>query len=289
MTLRPNADWQFRPKKDATMSHDRDYVLGTHDDEIARLALQHRVWRPRALDAWRRAGFTVGQTLLDIGCGPGHASVDLAEIVGPAGRIVAIDRSRRFLETLDTTSRKRGLDNITTMERDLDAADPLPAGADGAWARWVFAFVKHPRELLARACAALKPGGILVVHEYFDYSTWRLSPRSAEFEEFVEIVMESWRAEGGEPDIGLALPRWSAELGFATQSLHPIVDVVPASNFVWQWPAAFLRVGLPRLVELGHLTTDRARAIADSLTAREASPNTLMVTPALLEIIAVRP
>ena len=60
------------------MSPERDYVLGTHDEESARLLLQHRVWRPRALDAWRRAGFTVGQTLLDLGCGPGHAAVDPA-------------------------------------------------------------------------------------------------------------------------------------------------------------------------------------------------------------------
>ena len=57
---------------------------------------------------------------------------------------------------------------------------------------------------------------------------------------------------------------------------------------VWQWPAGFIRVGLARLVELGHLTADRARAIADALAAREVAPRTLMVTPALLEIIAVR-
>lgn len=132
------------------MSHERDYVLGTHDEESARLLLQHRVWRPRALDAWRRAGFTVGQRLLDLGCGPGHAAVDLAEIVGPAGRIVAIDRSRRFLDTLEATRRHRGLDQITPLELDLNAAGPPPGDADGAWARWVFAFVTHPRELLAR-------------------------------------------------------------------------------------------------------------------------------------------
>ena len=179
------------------MSRDRDYVLGTHDDEIARLALQHRVWRPRALDAWRRAGFTVGQTLLDIGCGPGHASLDLAEIVGPSGRIVAMDRSRRFLDALEATRLQRGLDNITTLELDLDAAGPPPVAADGAWARWVFAFVKHPRDLLARVGGALRRGGVLVVHEYFDYATWRVAPRSPEIEEFVRVVMESWRADGG--------------------------------------------------------------------------------------------
>ena len=270
------------------MSHDRDYVLGTHDDELSRLGLQHRVWRPRALDAWRRGGFTVGQTLLDIGCGPGYASVDLAEIVGPSGRIVAIDRSRRFLDALDATCLQRGLKNITTQEFDLDAAGPPAVGADGAWARWVFAFVKRPRDLLARVGGALKRGGVLVVHEYFDYSTWRMAPRSPEIEEYVRAVMASWRANGGEPDIGLDLPLWLEELGFATKTLHPIIDVVPASNFVWQWPAAFIQVGLPRLVELGHLTAERALAISEALAACEAAPHTLMVTPALLEIIAVR-
>ena len=270
------------------MSQENEYVLGTHDAENARLLLQHRIWRPRALDAWRRAGFTVGQMLLDVGCGPGHAAVDLAEIVGPAGRIVAIDCSRRFLDTLEATRRHRGLDQITPLELDLNVAGPPPGAADGAWARWIFAFVQHPRELLARIREALKPGGVLVIHEYFDYRTWRLAPRAPEIEEFVQAAMASWRAAGGEPDIGLALPGWLAELGFTTTSLRPILDVVPASNFVWQWPAGYIRVGLARLVELGQMPAERARVIADVLTAREADPHTLMVTPALLELIAVR-
>src|SRR5678816_202122 len=77
---------------------EQDYVLGTHDEELNRLGLQHRVWRPRALDAWRRAGFTIGQTILDVGCGPGYATLDLAEIAGTTGRVVAMDRSARFLD-----------------------------------------------------------------------------------------------------------------------------------------------------------------------------------------------
>jgi SAM-dependent methyltransferase len=270
------------------MSNDKDYVLGTHDEEISRLGLQHRVWRPRALDAWRRAGFTVGQTLLDVGCGPGHASLDLAEIVGPSGRVVAIDRSRRFLDALDAVRLQRGLDHIKSLEIDLDEGTLPAVEADGAWARWVFAFVKHPRDLLARVGGALKRGGALVVHEYFDYSTWRLAPRCTEIEEFVGVVMESWRANGGEPDIALNLPLWLEELGFQTESLRPIIDVVPASNFVWQWPKSFIEVGLRRLVDLGHLSADRASVISQAFTAREAAPHTLMITPAVLEIIAIR-
>src|SRR3989449_548005 len=183
-----------------TTRQDRDYLLGTHDEELARLALQHRVWRPRALDAWRRAGFTVGQTLIDVGCGPCYASLDLAEMVGPSGRIVAIDRSRRFLDALEAARRGRG----------------------------------------------------------------------------------------GGPDVGLELPLWLEDCGFETRSLRPIIDVVPRSDFVWEWPSSFMEVGLRRLVDLGRLTPDRARTISQAFATAEATPQALMVTPAVLEIIAVR-
>lgn len=270
------------------MAGERDYVLGTHDEEIARLALQHRVWRPRALDAWRRAGLTVGQTVLDIGCGPGHATFDLADIVGPTGRVVALDRSRRFLDWLEAARTHRGLANIAPHEIDLDL-NPLPGGqADVAWSRWVYAFVQRPRELLARVAERLRPGGVMVMHEYVDYSTWRLTPRSPEFEAFVQTVIKSWRATGGEPDIGLDLPRWLGELGFDIRSLTPIVDVVSPADFIWQWPRAFVDVGVRRLVDLGELSEAQARAIRDAFAAGEAAPGTRLMTPTVIEIIAAR-
>lgn len=270
------------------MDKEQEYVLGTHDEEILRLGLQHRVWRPRALDAWRRAGFTTGQTILDIGCGPGYATLDLAEIVGPSGTIVAIDKSRRFLDALEGARRQRGLTNIVTHELDLNAGQLPDVKADGAWTRWVYAFVKHPRDLLARASATLKPGSVYVIHEYIDYSTWRLAPRLQELEEYVKAVMESWRADGGEPDIGLNLPLWLKELGFELKTLNPIVDIVPASNYVWEWPKAFIEVGIQRLIDLGRMKKQRAHEILAAFADFEKRPNTLMITPTVLEIIAIR-
>ena len=268
------------------MSPEKDYVLGTHDEEIERLGLQHRVWRPRASDAWRRAGFSTGQTILDVGCGPGYASVDLAEIVGPSGRIIAVDRSRRFLDALESRCRQHGVANVEAHEMDLsDGAIPV-ANADGAWARWIFAFVPKPRRLLERVARALKPGGVFVSHEYFEYASWRLMPRSPELEELVVAVMDTWRASGGEPDIGRDLPVWLQELGFSLREPNPIIDVVTPSNFVWQGPKAFVEVGLARMVELGRFTPERAREISAAFTARESDPHTLLVTPAVLEIIA---
>jgi SAM-dependent methyltransferase len=264
------------------MNRERDYVLGTHDEEVERLGLQHRVWRPRALRAWIDAGFTAGQTLIDLGCGPGFATLDLAEIAGAEGRVVAIDRSRRFLDVL----RARHLRNVETHELDLDE-DELPAySADGAWVRWVFAFVKRPQELLAKVRRALRPGGVLVVHEYFDYRTWRVAPRAEAFERFVTTVMATWRESGGEPDIGLDLPRWLGVLGFEVLRLQPIIEVVTPSSFIWQWPKTFIEVGLERLIGLGRITDEDARQVREVIAAREADPRTLMTTPAVMEIVA---
>lgn len=267
---------------------EKDYVLGTHDEEIDRLGLQHRVWRPRALDAWRRAGFTVGQTLLDVGCGPGYATLDLAEIVGPDGRVVGVDRSRRFLGALDTMRRARGIENVTTHELDLAEATLPPLSADGAWCRWVLCFVPRPRDLLARIRDALRPGARFVSHEYFHYTTWRLAPRCLPQEEFVDVVVRSWRASGGEPDIALDLLRWMEELGFRIESTRPIVDVVAPDSYVWQWPSSFVRSGLRRFEDLGDISTSRAAAIADAFAEAERSPHTRMITPAVLEIVATR-
>jgi SAM-dependent methyltransferase len=267
---------------------ERDYVLGTNDEELARLGLQHRVWRPRALDAWRRAGFNVGHTLLDVGCGPGFAAFDLAELVGPSGRVVAIDRSRRFLDALEAAARTRGLAQIEPLERDLDEA-PFPAlQADGAWARWVFAFVQHPRRLLERVAGALRTGGVFVTHEYVDYSTWRVSPRRPEFEAFVETVMATWRADGGEPDIGLDLLRWLGEVGFEVREVRPIVEIARPGDFLWHWPRAFVDSGLRRLRDLGRLSDAEVRATLEGFAEIEATPHAFLITPLVLEVIAVR-
>ena len=267
---------------------DDDYVLGSSDEEDARLGLQHLVWRPRSTDAWRRAGFTIGQHLIDVGCGPGYATLDLAAIVGPKGKITAIDRSRRFLGMLTARARHHGMHNVEPLERDLDDASLPALGADGAWCRWVFAFVNRPRDLLAAIRDALRPGGVLVFHEYFNYASLRLIPAVPEFDAFVDRVMRSWRASGGEPDIGPHILRWLPELGFRVVESRPIVDLVSPRNFVWQWPAGFVQSALQRLVDLGYVSDAQAQDTMRAFEEAGENPHVQMCTPGVLEVIAAK-
>lgn len=269
-------------------SDERDYVLGTHQEEIERLGLQHRVWRPHVLECWRRAGITTGSRVLDVGAGPGYATLDLAEIVGPTGEVHAAERSGNFLQHARGACQARGLANVRFHEQDLMAGPLEVTGMDAAWCRWVASFVSDPAKLVATVARALKPGGVAIFHEYLDYRTWRLAPPCPPLESFVSEVMASWRASGGEPDIALSLPKLLESTGLAVTRLEPKIFVIPPTDFIWKWPSEFVEINLQRLLDLGRVDEAWVRSVRDALRAAEADPKTLMITPMVLEIVAER-
>jgi SAM-dependent methyltransferase len=266
------------------MKDERDYVLGTHDAEIERLGLQHRIWRPFMLDAFARAGIRPGLTVLDVGAGPGFAALDLAGIVGAGGRVIAAERSRRFLDALAAQAERRGLTNIETIQIDVAERRFGTEVADAAWCRWLLSFVTDRRSAIAHIAAALRPGGTIIFHEYADYGSWRTMPRSADVDRFRDLVMQSWRDAGGEPDVALELPSLLAAEGLEIVSARPLVQIVGPDEFAWHWPAAFMASGAGRLAELGYVEAEEADRFAGALD--RVSAGTLMMTPLVAEIIA---
>lgn len=268
---------------------ERSYVIGTQDSEIERLGVQHRVWRASVLDFWRLGGLTQGMTVIDAGAGPGHATLDLAEIVGPTGRVIALERSRRFLDALEARAAARGLANITSIEADLVEFGWSGLAADRLWCRWVLAFVNDPAIVVRGMAKALKPGGALLLHEYYDYASWRLAPHSALFEDYVGRIIARWRATGGEPDIALALPHLLNDAGLKVESVGPVVFAAGMNDFAARWPMGFAREYLPAMVSNGDVTVDESEALICLLDATEADSNALVITPGVLQIVARKP
>jgi SAM-dependent methyltransferase len=266
---------------------ERDYVLGTHDEEAERLGLQHRIWREPALDAFRRAAIGPGSSVVDVGAGPGFATTDLAQIVGPGGRVLALERSRRFVEILESRALRLGLANIEARESDVGENGFGEGFADACWCRWLLSFVTEPRRAVAHIAAALKPGGRAVFHEYGDYGAWRTLPPDRDLERFRSLVMQSWRDSGGEPDIALHLPAWLGDEGLEILAVRPLVHVVRKGDPIWDWPASFMASGAMRLAELGYIDGAEAARLAGALDRRPEG--SWMTTPMVLEIIARRP
>ncbi len=265
---------------------DRDYVLGTHDDEVARLGLQHRVWRATVLECWQKAGITIGSQVLDVGAGPGYATFDLADIVGPNGRVVAVERSTNFVNVIRDTGKARNVGNVTVAELDL-MTDVVPGEPfDFVWCRWVASFVSDPEILVRKIAGALRPGGRAIFHEYADYLSWRFSPRRPVLEKFAAEVMASWRESGGEPDIALALPPLLAADGCRIISATPRIFCAFPADYAWNWSASFLKNGSARLLELGRIDQKFADEIRSQFAAAAADPRSLVMTPLVLEIVA---
>ena len=55
---------------------------------------------------------------------------------------------------------------------------------------------------------------------------------------------------------------------------------------MWQWPASFVGIGLARLQELGRIDADFAAQVKEELAVASANPNSRLITPLVLEIVA---
>jgi len=267
-------------------SKERDYVLGTNEEELKRLGVQHRAWQPVVLECWANAGIAAGACVLDVGAGPGYATVDLAEIVGARGRVVAVERSHNFVHSLQNTIKERALSNVRVHELDL-MADALPSGPfDFIWCRWVLCFLSAPELLVKKLAGVLRKNGHAIFHEYGHYTTWRFIPGRARFEEFRAHVIATWRESGGEPDVGRELPAWLGENGFVLRSVTPRIFCLRPGDYMWEWPSQFIHVHLERLQQLGKIDLAFADKVRADLAAAEKDEISFMLTPLVLEIVA---
>ncbi len=265
---------------------DTDYVLGTHDAEIGRLQLQHGIWQSRVRDCWQRAGISAGNTVIDIGCGPGFATVDLAQQVGAGGHVIGIERSERFIAYAHALCESKGVSNATFHEADV-MLDELPAiQADAIWCRWLAIFVSDPALLVKKMAQALRPGGTLIFHEYVHYETYQSLPPSTALAEFVQHVMASWRSFGGEPNVARQLPDHLTAAGCRIRETRPISLSAGPHQPIWQWPASFIDINLQRLLDLGLVDATWVATVKADMCALQANPNALLITPMVLEIIA---
>ena len=260
------------------------YILGTESAELHRLGLQHQVWSSEAIKGWELAGFTQGQTLLDLGCGPGFCTTELAYIVGTHGKVIGVDKSAHYIEFLNTISKQFNL-NIETQCADFDEMELIENSIDGVYDRWALAWVSNPKEVLVKLHAALKKGGVVVTQEYFDWSTLQTEPHIPALAKGIAAALQSLRDQN---DINIArrLPVYFEECGYEIIHTRPLAKMATPDQFTWHWPKSFFTIYFPKLVAAGYLTraeVDEALAAFDDLENR---PGATIFTPTMREVIA---
>lgn len=276
----------MKKTRDSSLTPDEPYLLGTHSAEERRLETQHRLWVGAARDLWDRAGFGPGARLLDLGCGPGFAALELADRVGEGGRVLAVDESVVFIGRLTREARRLGLKQLTTR---VDRAEELrlePASLDGAFVRWLCCFLPDPATVIDRVVKGLRPGGRLVAWDFLNYGAMTLLPRSPAFERVHAAVYESFASSGGDLNIGDRLPGLIAASGCRLVDLVPLVRFIRPGTSFWKWPTQFFSNFVPRLVETGLLTKPERLAFEAEWRDRERDPGTFLFAPPMIGIVA---
>jgi SAM-dependent methyltransferase len=185
------------------------YLHGHHDSVLR----SHR-WRT----AENSAGYLLprlqdADRVLDVGCGPGTITVDLAARV-PRGEVIGIDAAGDVLEAARQEANRQGRPNVR-----FDACDVYHlAFGDGAFdvvhAHQVLQHLADPVAALAEMRRVCRPGGLVAARDS-DYGGMLWFPDDPELSEWRALYEDVGRAVGGEPDAGRRMLSWALAAGFA--------------------------------------------------------------------------
>lgn len=166
--------------------------------------------------ALQEAGLEPGMRILDVGTGTGAVAGLAAELVGPEGSVVGVDRMPEVLEI----ARKRGAQhpNLSFLEGDpaeMEFEQPF----DGIVGRFILVYYPDPASTLRRLTSKLRPGGLLMFQEP-DCTGVRALHDLPIFRRNDRWIVETIEAAGGDTSIGLRLYEYFVAAGLPAPRLR---------------------------------------------------------------------
>ena len=193
----------------------------THGHHAA--VLRSHMWRTAMNSAaYLLPHLHTGDRLLDVGCGPGTITADLAALVAP-GRVTGLDPAPEVLPQARQAVAELGLDTVDFTTGDVHALDFPDDTFDVVHAHQVLQHVADPVRALREMRRVTRPGGVVAARDG-DYAAFTWFPGDPVLDRWLELYREVARRNGGEPDAGRRLLSWARQAGFTD---------VTASASVW--------------------------------------------------------
>ncbi|MEU6019806.1 methyltransferase domain-containing protein [Micromonospora sp. NPDC047134] len=238
------------------------YTHGHHESVLR----SHR-WRTAENSAaYLLPHLAPGMSVLDVGCGPGTITVDLAARVAP-GRVTAVEITDEALQLARTEAGARGQGNIDFAVADVHALDLPDDTFDVVHAHQVLQHVADPIQALREMRRVCRPGGIVAARDS-DYAAFTWFPRVPALDDWLALYQQAARANGGEPDAGRRLLSWANAAGFtdvrATASTWCFATPEDRQWWGGMWAERILNSDLARQVlTAGVATAQDLRNISD--------------------------
>jgi ubiquinone/menaquinone biosynthesis C-methylase UbiE len=227
------------------------YVLGQPRQEVRRQMLQAATLRPITTRLLREAGLAPGMRVVDPGCGVGDVALLAAEIAGPTGTVIAIDRSPTAVVTARARATAAGHANIEFI--DGNATEVAGSGTcDLAIGRYVLVHQGDPVALIRAAATHVRPGGTVAFHEVFLVGTWWSYPLVPLWRQTSDLINKTFGSVIAHPDAGARMIEHFQNAGLPLPSLFSETPVGGGPDSpLYAWAAETFRTLLPRAEEVG--------------------------------------
>ncbi|MER7921626.1 class I SAM-dependent methyltransferase [Streptomyces sp. NPDC096057] len=205
--------------------------------------------------------------ILDIGCGPGTITADLAALV-PDGQVTGVDHAPGILDQARDTAARRGLDNVDFAVADVHALDYPDDTFCVVHAHQVLQHVGDPVRALKEMKRVTKPGGFIAARDA-DYAAMTWHPEVPELDGWLDLYRRVARANGGEPDAGRRLKSWARQAGLtdvtATSSTWTFHTPDERSWWSGLWADRTVASSYAGIATGGgHTTTEELEAVAEA-------------------------
>ncbi|MDX6358883.1 MAG: hypothetical protein QOH37_1937 [Nocardioidaceae bacterium] len=244
-----------------------------------RLRLLGRVMQPTTLALLERAGVGPGLRCLDVGCGGGDVTRELARLAAPSGHAVGVDLDPTKVDLARTES--AGVANVEYRVGDV-MAGVGDEEYDVVYARFVLTHLRDPGAAVEQLRAALRPGGRLIVED-IDFQGSFCDPESAPFERYEEIYTQTAQRLGGDPHIGIRIPALLVAAGLRHVRPH-VVQPAGLEGEVKLLPALTLLNIKAMAVRHEVATADEVDRLVEDLYAVAQDPLTYVGNPRIVQV-----
>lgn len=192
------------------MSEQRNTYTHGHHDSVLR---SHR-WRTVDNSAtYLIPHLRPGQRVLDVGCGPGTITTDLARRVAP-GTVVGIDKHSAPLGEARAEAQRLDVRNLSFAVADVHNLDFPDDTFDVVHAHQVLQHLSKPVAALREMRRVCTPGGVVAARDV-DFAAMTWYPPDARLDRWLELTQRVARSNGAEPDAGRRLLSWARAAGFS--------------------------------------------------------------------------
>jgi SAM-dependent methyltransferase len=218
---------------------------------------------------------------IDLGCGGGEVTFELAKLVAPQGTVVGVDLDEIELALAREAAVERGITNVEFRALNVHDWDE-PAAYDVVYCRFLLHHLSQPIALLRRMWAAVHPGGVIVIEDA-DFDGWCCYPDNDGFAFFLRMYREVLRRWGGDHAVGRKLYSYFLDAGIPDASVNLVYPLHIADEGK---PLALvtLEATAQSILTEGLATEDELNAAVESLATFTADPRSLIAGPRVFQI-----